>query len=202
MSIASENTQKIELDVCVRTFRRIKILVTALAIALVILSGVFAWIAYSFFEVQKLCGNVPSQTIYKLMLLDIYHYYGIALRDIQSAYDLLIANNYSQYLVFPYNLRWVLEGMWRKPLSYINDSINVLDSILEQIKIIQWTPEYIDEVLQLQQYILELKSLAIQLQEIASKDYYTQDDLVKARSIVDKFVLYNDKIYELIAKAP
>ncbi|MCC6057915.1 MAG: hypothetical protein LM568_03245, partial [Desulfurococcaceae archaeon] len=101
-----------------------------------------------------------------------------------------------------YNLRWVLEGMWRKPLSYINDSINVLDSILEQIRITQWTPEYIDEVLQLQQHILELKSLAIQLQEIASKDYYTQDDLVKAKSIVDKFVLYNDKIYELIAKTP
>jgi len=196
-----ENTQTVKLDAYARVFKRMKIIVIASAIALIVLSGVFIWIAYNFFEVQRLCSRVSPSTFYKLILLDIYHYYGIALRDVQVAYDLLIANNYSQYLMFPYNIRWILMDMWRKPLAYLNDSIDILNAILEQIKSTSWPTEYADEALQLQQYILEMKMLVIQMQEIANKDYYTQDDLVKARSIVDQFELYNDKLYELVIKA-
>jgi hypothetical protein len=52
--------------------------------------------------------------------------------------------------------------MWRKPLAYLNDSIDILNAILEQIKSTSWPTKYTDEALQLQQYILEMKMLVIQ----------------------------------------
>lgn len=201
MSEQLKNQQTSNVQIYVKAFARIRIVVIVLTVTLVVMTSIVVWMAFNYFKLQEYCDEVSSTTIYKLVLLDVYYHYSVALRDLQATYDLLVANYYSQYLEVPYNIRWIAEGMWRKPMVYLNDSLNMLDSTLERIKKIEWSRDLTNNVVQLQQYVYELKLLVLQMQQIINKDTYTEDDLVKARSIVENFASYNDKVFDLVMRS-
>lgn len=197
MGEASEDQRCVEAKACCEALKRVRVTVVVLAVALAVASGILVLISFNYFGIEKRCNEVSSTAVYRLMLLDIYHYYGVALRDVQAAYDMLVANYYAQYLEVPYNLRWVIEGMWRKPALYLNDSLDILNSILDQIRETRWPNEFVDEVLQLQQIIYESKTLVTQMMQVVNKDIYSENDLAEARSIVEQFISYSDKIFSL-----
>lgn len=201
MSEAPNVQSNLDLHVHTKILARFRIIVIILAIVVVVLAGVLAWVSINYFNYRQLYYGGSSRLPYKILLLDIYHYYGVALRSIQAARDLLIANYYAQHLPVQQGVLWILDGLLDAPKLYVNDSIKILDSILEQVRNTSWPSNFNDEVEQLKQYVYELRVLAIQMRQIVNKDTYTANDIELIRSLTASFSSYNDKIYKLVETA-
>lgn len=183
---------------CAKILIKSRIIIIVLSIVVILLTGILAWVSINYLSYRQLCIKNSPELPYRILLLDLYHYFGVALRNIQATRDLLIANYYAQYLPIGYGISWVLDGLSDAPRLYVNDSIKILDSILEQVKNTNWPSNFYDEVEQLKQYIYELRLLTLQIQQIVNKDSYTANDVEVIKSLVATFSGYNDRIYKLV----
>ncbi|MEM4513842.1 MAG: hypothetical protein QXZ41_05010 [Ignisphaera sp.] len=198
MSITPSVQSHLDINACMKILTRFRIIVIVLAIVVVVMAGFLAWVSINYFNYRQFYYGGSSGLPYKILLLDMYHYYGVALRSIQAARDLLIANYYAQYLPVQHGILWILDGLLDAPKLYVNDSIKIIDAILELVKNTSWPSSFNDEVEQLKQYIYELRLLAIQIQQIVNRDTYTANDIELIKSLTASFSSYNDKIYKII----
>ncbi|MEM3980669.1 MAG: hypothetical protein QXF79_05385 [Ignisphaera sp.] len=201
MSITPSVQSHLDLNTCMKILARFRIIVIVLTIVVIVMAGFLAWVSINYFNYRQFYYGGSPELPYKILLLDIYHYYGVALRSIQASRDLLIANYYAQHLPIQHSILWILDGLSDAPKLYVNDSIKILDAILEQIRNISWPSSFNDEVEQLKQYIYELRLLAIEIQRIVNKDTYTANDIELIKSFTASFSSYNDRSYKLIETA-